>query len=63
MMLTHFLSAFALVLVFEGMLPFLSPGKWRQMLLKIIEIDDRRLHFIGLASMLAGVLLLYLIHG
>lgn len=63
MMWTHFFSAFALVLVFEGMFPFLSPAKWRQMLLKISEIDDRRLRLIGLGSMLAGVLLLYLIHG
>ncbi len=44
-------------------MPFLSPDQWRQLLLKISEVDDRRIRFIGLGSMLAGVLLLYLIHG
>ena len=54
--------AFALVLVIEGMLPFLSPGRWRRLVEQIAEVDDTMLRGVGLISMLAGVALLYLIN-
>ena len=56
------LIAFALMLVIEGLLPFLIPGVWRETFRKLTEIDDRQIRFIGLTSMLAGLLLLYLVN-
>jgi uncharacterized protein len=55
------LIAFALMLVIEGLLPFLIPGVWRETFKKLTEIDDGQIRFIGLTSMLAGLLLLYLV--
>lgn len=57
------LSALALVLVLEGVLPFLIPGLWRETFRKLIEMSDGQLRFIGLSSMLAGLLLLLLVGG
>ena len=52
------LTAFALVLVLEGILPFLVPGLWREAFRRLIAMSDGQLRFIGLTSMLAGLLLL-----
>lgn len=54
--------AIALLLVFEGMLPFLSPNGWRQAMIQAGQLSDKTLRVIGLGSMLAGVLILYLVH-
>jgi uncharacterized protein YjeT (DUF2065 family) len=54
------LAAFALMLVLEGLLPFISPGSWRTAFLRFIELSDGQLRFIGLSSMIAGLLLLLL---
>ncbi|BBB30988.1 DUF2065 domain-containing protein [Neptunomonas japonica] len=54
--------AFCLVMILEGVLPFLYPHRWRRMVEQLANIDDRTLRIIGLLSMLAGVLGLYLIH-
>ncbi len=54
-------SALALVLVIEGILPFLSPQTWRALMLQMARLDDRALRMAGLASMLAGVLLLMIV--
>ena len=61
-MLINFLSAFALVLVLEGILPFAFPEKWKQLMLKLAFQNERVLRLYGLFSMLAGVLLLSIIH-
>lgn len=53
--------AVALVMVLEGILPFLAPGRWRQMMLSVMQLDSRAIRVIGLLSMLAGLLLLNLI--
>ena len=58
----NFFSALALVLVFEGILPFLKPDAWRRGIRKMTEASDRVLRSIGLVSMLIGVFLLYMIH-
>ena len=55
------LIAFALMLVLEGMLPFLLPGIWRDTFKKLTEAGDSQVRFIGLTSMLLGLLLLYLV--
>jgi uncharacterized protein YjeT (DUF2065 family) len=53
------LAAFGLMLVLEGVLPFLSPGTLRQTLLRMAQLEDRVLRFAGLASMALGLLVLY----
>ena len=54
--------AIALLLVIEGILPFLSPDQLRKVLIMMIRMDDRQLRFSGLTSMLVGVLLLYFVN-
>ena len=53
------LAAIALLLVIEGILPFLNPQALRATLQQMIKLDDRSLRLIGLGSMLAGAVLLY----
>lgn len=53
------LSALALMLVIEGIMPFLSPRSLRETLRMMAEMDDRTLRVIGLVSMVSGVLMLY----
>ena len=59
-MATTFLMAFALMLVIEGILPFLFPTQWRETFRRIIQMSDGQIRFFGLSSMLAGLLLLLL---
>jgi uncharacterized protein YjeT (DUF2065 family) len=54
--------ALCLLLVIEGIVPFLYPRRWREMAMMLSEIDDRTMRVAGLASMLLGTGLLYLIH-
>jgi uncharacterized protein YjeT (DUF2065 family) len=56
------LVALALMLVIEGILPFLNPTGIRKALIMIAQMDDRQLRFGGLTSMIIGVVLLYLIN-
>ncbi|MDT8404898.1 DUF2065 domain-containing protein [Sulfuriflexus sp.] len=53
--------ALALVLVIEGILPFLKPAAMRELQRKMAEMDDKSLRIAGLSSMLAGLALLYLL--
>jgi len=55
---TTFLMAFALMLIIEGLLPFLAPSVWRDTFRRIIQMTDGQIRFFGLTSMLVGVLLL-----
>ncbi len=55
----HFLVAMALLLVIEGIWPFLNPASLRRAMLLLLEQDDRSLRIAGLVSMLSGVALLY----
>ncbi len=57
------LVALSLMLVFEGIVPFLYPQRWRLLVSRLAEVEDRELRVAGLASMLVGVVLLYLING
>jgi uncharacterized protein len=52
------LSACALVLVIEGLLPFLSPGAWRRIFEQATRLSDGQIRFLGLTSMLFGAVLL-----
>ena len=56
------LMAIALVLVIEGLLPFLAPSVWRETFRRILQLSDGQIRFFGLSSMLAGLLLLYFTH-
>ena len=60
-MFNDLLAALALMLVVEGILPFLNPGALRRTLQSIGLMDDRSLRIMGLVSMLSGVALLYLV--
>ena len=55
---TTFLMALALMLVFEGVLPFIAPNLWRDTFRKITQLSDGQIRFVGLSSMLVGLLLL-----
>jgi len=57
----NFLNAVALMLILEGMLPFLSPQTWREAFRRLTEINDSQIRFIGLTSMLAGLLVLFIV--
>ncbi len=51
------LAALALLLIMEGLLPFLNPGAWRELFSKLLALSDGQLRFIGLASLTGGLLL------
>ncbi len=55
------IPALALVLVIEGMVPFINPQSLRRMLETVSQLDDRTLRITGLVSMLVGVVMLYVV--
>lgn len=50
--------AFALMLVLEGLVPFIAPAVWRDTFRRLIQFTDGQIRFVGLASILAGIILL-----
>ena len=54
-----FWAALALMLVLEGLFPFLSPGGWRQTFQKLLQLRDGQLRFFGLCSIVIGAILLW----
>jgi uncharacterized protein len=54
-------AALALVLVFEGLFPFLSPARWRSTFQRLLELHDGQLRFFGLCSILIGLGLLWVL--
>lgn len=54
------LTAIALMLVIEGLLPFLSPSAWRGVFERALKLNDGQIRFLGMASMLCGLALLLL---
>lgn len=52
------IGAVALMLVIEGLLPFFSPKAWRQVFERATQMSDGQIRFLGLSSMLIGVVLL-----
>ena len=55
---TTFLMALALMLIFEGVLPFIAPNLWRDTFRRITQMSDGQIRFVGLSSMIVGLLLL-----
>ena len=58
-MATALLMAVALMLVIEGLLPFLAPRTWRETFQRLMQLSDGQIRFFGLTSMIVGLLLLY----
>jgi uncharacterized protein len=57
-MVTTLLLALALMLILEGVLPFLAPNLWRDTFRRITQMSDGQIRFVGLSSMIVGLLLL-----
>jgi uncharacterized protein YjeT (DUF2065 family) len=57
--LQYWLLGLAMMLVIEGMLPFMLPQLWRETFRKLVSLTDGQLRFIGLTSMISGLLMLY----
>lgn len=54
----NLLMAFALMLVLEGVVPFIAPNAWRETFRRLIQFSDGQIRFIGLTSMLVGLIIL-----
>jgi uncharacterized protein YjeT (DUF2065 family) len=57
--LDYWLLGLAMMLVIEGMIPFVLPELWRETFRKLVTLSDGQLRFVGITAMLAGLLLLY----
>ena len=60
---TEILTALALVLIIEGMVPFVGPAKYRQIVAQMAQLSDNHLRTVGLVIMIAGLLLLLIVRG
>ena len=60
-MWSDLLAALALVLIIEGIMPFVNPEGLRKMFAMALQLDDSTLRFLGLSSMIAGLVLLYIV--
>lgn len=60
-MLNYWLIGLALMLIIEGIVPFIFPAMWRDTFRKLVLLTDGQLRFVGISAMLAGLLLLYLV--
>ena len=60
-MLDYWLLGLAMMLVIEGLLPFMFPALWRETFRRMVALTDGQLRFAGITAMLSGLLLLYLI--
>jgi uncharacterized protein YjeT (DUF2065 family) len=58
---TEILTAFSLFLVIEGLVPFMSPGGYRRAVTQMAQLPDNQLRVAGLISMIAGILLLFIV--
>lgn len=52
------LLAVALMLILEGLLPFITPRLWRDTFMRLVQLSDGQIRFIGLTTMLVGLILL-----
>lgn len=60
MTIDDWLRAIGLVLVLEGLMPFLAPGRWRDIFLQVARLRDGQIRFVGFGSVLLGAALLLL---
>lgn len=54
--MSELLTALALVMVIEGLMPLVSPARWREVFSRILALSDGQIRFIGLASIALGLL-------
>lgn len=62
MMWEYIAIGIALMLVFEGIMPFVAPSHWRRMILTVLSMEDAQIRRMGFFSMLLGVILLYAVN-
>ena len=60
-LIQHLLVALCLMLIIEGILPFLYPQRWRNLVVRLAQISNRNMRALGLASILLGLFLLLLV--
>lgn len=53
--MNELLTALALVMVIEGLMPLISPARWREVFSRILALSDGQIRFIGLGSILLGL--------
>lgn len=58
---TEILTAVALLFIIEGMLPFVRPGRYKQLVAQIVRLSDNQLRTFGLSAMIIGLLLLFIV--
>ena len=58
---TEILTACALVLVIEGILPFVGPNRYKQLVAQMVRLSDNQLRTFGLSAMIAGLVLLFIV--
>jgi uncharacterized protein YjeT (DUF2065 family) len=56
-----FWLALGLVLIIEGLFPFMSPAGWRRTFSQLLQLSDGQLRFFALASILSGLLMIWLL--
>jgi uncharacterized protein len=58
---TTLLMALALMLILEGVLPFIAPNLWRDTFRRITQMNDGQIRFVGLSSMIVGLVILWFV--
>jgi len=58
---TEILTAVALLLVIEGLLPFIGPDRYKQLVAQLARLSDNQLRMFGLSAMISGLLLLFIV--
>ncbi|MEZ5660611.1 MAG: DUF2065 domain-containing protein [Burkholderiaceae bacterium] len=58
---SNLLAALGLMLLFEGLMPFLAPGQWRELFARIATLRDGQIRFMGLAAIMLGLIVLMLV--
>jgi uncharacterized protein len=58
---TEIFTAVSLVLVIEGMLPFVRPGRYKQLVVQLLRLTDNQLRMFGLTAMITGLVLLFIV--
>ncbi|MFY9184885.1 MULTISPECIES: DUF2065 domain-containing protein [unclassified Limnohabitans] len=60
-MLDAFLLALGLMLILEGLMPMVSPWKWRRLFEQLLQLEDGQIRFFGMAMVIAGLLLFWFV--
>jgi len=55
------LTAVALVFIIEGMLPFVGPGRYRQIVAQVVRLSDNQIRTFGLTAMITGLVVLFVV--